>query len=162
VDIALKDPQPSAASVQGEAAREGAPPRRGRGGYRRPYVAVWVEDAAGKTVRTISVWGNKPRWVPELSYWWKAVNGDEAAARATTRATRPPGRYTVAWDGKDDAGNAVPRGTYTVTVEINREHGRHVKESASIECGDAPATVRLKATAESDESTITFGAKAGA
>ena len=32
------------------------------------------------------------------------------------RATRSPGKYSVAWDGKDDAGKALPQGTYTVNL----------------------------------------------
>jgi thiamine biosynthesis lipoprotein ApbE len=154
IEVALKDlAQPAPGQ---EASRRG-----GRGRYRRPYVAVWVQDDSGKPIRTISVWGNQPRWVPELSYWWKAIGGDESAIPATTRATRPPGKYTVTWDGKDDAGNAAPRGTYTITMEINREHGRHVKESATIECAASPTTAALKATPESNESTVTFGPRAG-
>jgi thiamine biosynthesis lipoprotein ApbE len=155
IGVALKDlAQPSPGQQPGGR-------RGGRGGYRRPYVAVWVQDDSGKTVRTISVWGSQPRWVPELSYWWKAIGGDESAVRATTRATRPPGKYNITWDGKDDAGNALPRGSYTITLEINREHGRHVKESATIDCAATPTTAALKATAESDESTVTFGPRAG-
>ena len=52
---------------------------RGRGRYRRPYVAVWVEDADGYPVRTLSLWvssgGAGPfQWLPDLKRWFKADN----------------------------------------------------------------------------------------
>jgi len=31
---------------------------------KRPFAAFWVEDAEKKTVKTIALWYNKPRWVP--------------------------------------------------------------------------------------------------
>lgn len=33
---------------------------------KRPYVAVWIEDADGKRVRTVAVWGNQRRYLPDL------------------------------------------------------------------------------------------------
>lgn len=154
IEIALKDPSAPTTGPSGPPARGGA--RRG-GGYKRPYVAVWVHDANQKVVRTISVWGNQPRWLPELSYWWKAADETPIETDTIARATRPPGKYTVTWDGKNDKGQSVAPGQYTITVEFNREHGRHVKESAVIECNGSPQSVTLKATPESDAGTIAYG-----
>jgi thiamine biosynthesis lipoprotein ApbE len=156
IDIALKDPNAPVAGAEPGGPRRG----RGSGGYRRPYVAIWIEDAQHKVVRTINLWGNDPKWSHELSHWWQASKGAPRDTRSITRATRPAGKYTVAWDGNNDNGAPAPTGTYTVVVEINREHGRHVKETAVIECDQSPAATDLKASAESDASRIQFGPRA--
>ncbi|WP_316825147.1 DUF2271 domain-containing protein [Pedobacter miscanthi] len=97
---------------------------------RRPFVAVWVEDAAKTPVRNLAIWYNKPRWLPDLKSW-NRVNGDEFRKGAegklssTSSATRGPGKYSLAWDGKDDNGNLVKAGTYTVYIEVAREHGTY-------------------------------------
>jgi thiamine biosynthesis lipoprotein ApbE len=128
---------------------------------KRPYVAVWVEDAEHHLVRTLTVWGREGRYLPDLTKWWRAVGGNPRSAAAVTRATRSPGDYTVAWDGRNDQGERVPQGDYTIVVEINREHGHHVWESATVACGGAAATAELRDTAESDPSTITYGPRSG-
>ncbi len=133
----------------------------GGGRYRRPYVAIWIEDAKANPVRSISLWGNQNKYVRDLSFWWKATNGGKTANRNIAMGTKNPGKYSVAWDGMDDAGKPLPRGDYTVIVEITREHGGHVKQSAKITCGDKAATATLSASGESEESTVTFGPKGG-
>jgi thiamine biosynthesis lipoprotein ApbE len=143
IDIALK-------SVAGQGRR-----------VKRPYVAVWIEDAEHRLVRTVSVWGNEGRYVPELTKWWRAIGGDRFSASSVTRATRYPGAYTVAWDGRDNRGDPVPQGSYTVFVEINREHGHHVWESAPVTCGRDAATAALPDTAEPDATTIAYGPRGG-
>ena len=99
------------------------------GRVHRPFVAVWVVDGKKKPVRQIALWYNKPRWLHEMSYWYAAYNDQLAAGSpslsSTTSATRSPGRYTLKWDGKDDQGNLVPQGSYTLLVEVAREHGSH-------------------------------------
>lgn len=131
-----------------------------RGGkVKRPYVAVWVEDAKGKPVRSITIWGKQQKYFRELSEWWNATRGDQKLLRTITRATRQPGNYTVTWDGKDDAGDPLPKGDYTIKLEINREHGRHVGELVKLACQDKKLTGTLKATAESEESAVVYGAK---
>ncbi len=126
--------------------------------YRRPYVSVWIEDAAGRVVRTVSLWGARKKYLLEMSHWREAA-GDDAlkSVAAVTRATRLPGQYSVTWDGRDDAGAPVPRGQYTVAVEINREFGHHVVERTRIDCTGQPATAALRATSETDESVVNYG-----
>jgi thiamine biosynthesis lipoprotein ApbE len=132
-------------------------PRGGK--VRRPYLAVWVQDAKGKTVRTVTVWGKQEKYLREMTGWWQVVRGDRKLIQSVTRATRDAGKYTIAWDGLDDAGAPVPKGDYTVFVEIDREHGRHVGERVKITCGDKPTTSLIKTTAESDEGAVTYGPK---
>ncbi|HEX4795328.1 MAG TPA: DUF2271 domain-containing protein [Humisphaera sp.] len=129
----------------------------GRGGAKRPYVAIWIEDENDKLVRNLTIWGDRDKYIPELSAWWKANNGSERRIRSLTSATRPPGKYNVVWNGRDDEGRPVPQGEYHVYVEINREHGRHVREWASIVCQDGPQSATIAVTAESDESKIEYG-----
>lgn len=98
--------------------------------YRRPFVAVWVEDQDKVPVRTVALWFHGPRWLPDLRSWYK---GDQLRLLAdptdltstASSATRPPGRYSLKWDGKDDAGVPVKSGKYTVFVEVAREHGTY-------------------------------------
>lgn len=140
----------------------GRGPRGGRGGgggAKRPYVAVWVEDANNKVVRTITIWGDNSRWLRELSYWWQAAKGDQQDTQSITRATRPAGEYAITWDGKDEFGKPVAKGDYTVVIEVNREHGRHVKETATVTCDGTAKSVKVGETAESDPSTIEYGPK---
>jgi FAD:protein FMN transferase len=125
---------------------------------RRPYVAIWVEDGAQKIVRTISVWGGG-KYQPDLTKWWRGVGGNRSGLSSVTRATRAPGTYTVTWDGRDNQGTPLPQGSYKVFVEINREHGHHVWESAPITCGGEATTAEIAATAESDASAIAYGPK---
>jgi hypothetical protein len=127
--------------------------------YRRPYVAIWVEDADGKAIRTLAVWGNSPKYLRDLSDWWKIARDNPSLVRAVTRATRAPGKYAVAWDGKDDKGGPVPRGTYTVRVEVHREHGKHVRQSGKIACGEEPAKVTLEKNDETETTQVEYGKK---
>jgi thiamine biosynthesis lipoprotein len=128
---------------------------------KRPYVAAWVQDGEGKVVRTLAFWGRQPKYERELSYWWQATGDDHSAIQSLSRATRPPGAYSLAWDGKDDQGNPLPKGTYTVFLEINREHGRHVKESVKLVCDDAARTVKINDTSESAASAVEYGPRPG-
>ncbi len=96
--------------------------------YRRPYVAVWVEDEDHFPVRTIALWYGKYRWLSDLRYWYRddqvrtrAEGGD--ITNTVSAATRPPGKYTLKWDGTDNHGKPVKAGKYTIMIEASREHG---------------------------------------
>ena len=127
--------------------------------YRKPYIAVWIEDAAGKPVRTITVWGNNPRWLATLPQWWKIGKDDDALVKAVTCATRAPGKYSVVWDGKDDNGNLLAQGAYTVQVEVHREHGKLVRQTGKIQCGAEPAQVTLENNAETGDTLVEYAKK---
>ena len=98
---------------------------RFEGRARRPFVAVWIEDENHKPVKRIAVWYNKPRWLPDLRSWFAAKREVEFDAASVTGATRGAGEYTLVWDGKNDAGEYVPLGKYTVFIEAAREHGTY-------------------------------------
>ena len=65
-------------------------------------VTVRIQDASGKTVRTLEL-GN-----------------------------RAPGAVAIAWDGKDDAGGTVAKGSYTVKVEATTADGKPVAASQDV------------------------------
>jgi hypothetical protein len=96
---------------------------------RRPFVAVWVVDEKKNPLRQIALWYNKPRWLNEMRYWYSTYYDKFSAGAgnisSTTSATRSPGKYTLKWDGKDDNGNYVKQGKYTMYIEVAREHGTH-------------------------------------
>lgn len=98
--------------------------------YRRPYVAVWIEDKDKYPVRTVALWFKNPRWLNELKTWYRddqvrnLSEGTDISGTVSS-ATRSPGSYTLRWDGKDNAGKLVKAGKYTVVVEAAREHGGH-------------------------------------
>ncbi len=95
---------------------------RFEGRSHRPFVAVWVEDEMGEPIRQIALWYNKPRWLHDLREWYDLRTDDAASV---TSATRSPGQYTLTWDGKDDKGQLVKQGKYTVLIEAAREHGSY-------------------------------------
>ncbi len=108
------------------------------GRFRRPFVAIWVEDAKKNTVRNLALWFNKPRWLPDLKVWYKSnylnITNSGKDVESISSATRPPGKYTIKWDMRDDNGNPVPPGKYTVYIEAAREHGTYQLMKKEIDC----------------------------
>lgn len=155
--VTIDDPWPSDFQVT---IKLEIPKAEGGGRYRRPYVAVWVENADEKIVRTVTVWGKQPRWLAELTGWWKLAKGDAEFVKAVTKATRAPGQYVLVWDGKDDKGKPLPRGTYTLKVEVHREHGKHLYQTGKLVCEAEATTVTLKKNVESEAVVVAYGKKA--
>lgn len=125
--------------------------------YHRPYVAVWVEDAAGREVRTLSAWvntsGRGPRYIHELRRWQLAANDQQRAGgpdlvSTVSSATRIPGRYTVTWDGRDEFAKPVDQGTYRVFVEAAREHGTYQVMQQEMTFGAKPVSIDLPGNVE--------------
>jgi hypothetical protein len=124
----------------------------GGGRYRRPYVAVWVENSDGLPIRTLAVWlksGKGQRWLPDLRRWHrndkKRRDDDDSDVLGTVSgATRAPGNYKLLWDGKNDGGMLVKNGKYTVFIESAREHGTYQLLKEDIEVSGKPFTSELK------------------
>jgi thiamine biosynthesis lipoprotein ApbE len=95
------------------------------GGARRPYVAVWIEDEAHKPVRRLALWYRKPRWLPDLRSFSDAQRETPIDLMSIASATRSAGNYSLIWDGKNDQGEYVAQGNYTVFIEAAREHGTY-------------------------------------
>jgi hypothetical protein len=124
---------------------------------KRPYVAVWVEDSSGKVVRILAAWGNKEKYFPDLSAIWGLVGPQQL--KSVARATRPPGKYELVWDGLDNNKRPVPLGEYRITVETNHEYGTYAKQTGLITLGEMPTSITLPATANFDEVLIRYGPK---
>jgi thiamine biosynthesis lipoprotein len=103
----------------------------------RPFVAVWVVDADKKPVRNIAIWYNKPRWLRDMRAWYdtyyEAFSAENSNISSTSSATRAPGKYTLKWDGKNDKGELVKQGKYTIYIEAAREHGTYQLISQEME-----------------------------
>lgn len=124
---------------------------------KRPYVAVWVDDASGNLVRGLALWGNKSKYYGDLSTLWGHLHGNFDQLRSVTRATRAPGKYELVWDGLDNNTRPVPLGTYRITVETNQEHGSYGKQSGTIEIGQTPTSITLPATRNFDAVSVRYG-----
>lgn len=137
--------------------------------YRRPYVAIWAENQEGKPVRNILLWvsqgGAGPfEWLPDLKRWKRADSIRKKTDRremvfVMSRPTRPPGEYSVAWDGKDDLGEPVPPGEYTLYIEAAREHGTYQSMRAKLTLADQPFSEDLNGNVEIKSASITYRRK---
>lgn len=121
--------------------------------YRRPYVAVWIEDENKYPVRTVALWFQKPKWLEDLKTWYRddrlrsLTEGTDISATVSS-ATRAPGAYTLKWDGKDNEGKLVKPGKYTVCVEAAREHGGYGLSRYDMDFNGKPQQTTLPAQPE--------------
>jgi thiamine biosynthesis lipoprotein len=131
------------------------------GRARRPYFAAWVEDGDKFPVRTIALWYNKDRWLPELRAWYRSdrlrsmAEGSDIT-HSVSSATRSPGHYTLQWDGKDNQGKPVKPGKYTVYIECAREHGGYDLFHKEIDCNGTPAKMDLPKGNEIASGTLDY------
>lgn len=127
----------------------------------RPFVAIWVENDKQETQRTLALWFNKPRWLPDLKEWFRKNNAryrETPGADITTisSATRPAGNYVIKWDGKNDAGQFVSQGTYTIIIEVAREHGTYQIIKQTVECKKKEAKFALEANTEVASASVEY------
>lgn len=93
--------------------------------YHRPYVAGWIEPAAGGPAQTVFVWyqtrkGNEPgtKWLADLRTWWrKGGRSLSLPADGVSGATRTPGTYNIPLP------TGLKPGPYRLYVEAARETG---------------------------------------
>jgi thiamine biosynthesis lipoprotein ApbE len=122
------------------------------GRFRRPFVAIWIENSNKETVKNLALWFNKPKWLPDLKSWYiknyASYNTGQSDLSTISSATRPPGIYALKWDMKDDKGNSVPPGKYTVYIEAAREHGTYQLIRQEIDCRNKPQSIQIKGNVE--------------
>jgi thiamine biosynthesis lipoprotein ApbE len=136
------------------------------GMFKRPYVAVWVEDKDHFPVRTLALWFEKDRWLPELRAWYRGdrlralAEGSEIAGTVSS-ATRSPGKYTLKWDGRDNQGKPVKLGVYTVCIESAREHGTYQLIRREMAFDGTQKQMELTGNAEISSATLDYRKAAG-
>jgi thiamine biosynthesis lipoprotein len=92
--------------------------------YNRPYLAIWISDAAQLPRKNLLLLGENERWARENTRWWRRVGRrNPELLDGVARPTRGPGEYQLQWDGKDDFGADLPGGNYILHLEASRENG---------------------------------------
>jgi thiamine biosynthesis lipoprotein ApbE len=139
------------------------------GRYRRPYVAIWVEDKDGFPVRNLLLWvsqgGSGPfQWLPDLKRWYRSDQARKLVDRTDmvltmSRPTRPPGKYSVAWDGKDDHGKPVDPGEYTLFIDAAREHGTYGNIRKPLTLASEPFAEELQGNVEIKSASVEYRRK---
>lgn len=128
--------------------------------YQRPYVAAWIEDANGKPVRTLALWRGEDDWLKDLRAFWRKVGRrDSQLVDALSSATRLPGNYQLSWDGKDDSGQLLPDGDYSIFFEAAREHGGRSILGEKLHFGGQAFTKTLAAKPELGPVTLSYPAR---
>lgn len=110
------------------------------GRAKNPYIAVWVETAAGEFVDTISLWyssGENERYLSDMRSWMSSSGGTD---KSMSSATRNAGSYSVAWDGKDASGQKMPQGDYLFFIECAREKGPYEVISQPLTIAAVPSS----------------------
>ncbi|HTN74353.1 MAG TPA: DUF2271 domain-containing protein [Pirellulaceae bacterium] len=136
------------------------------GRYRRPYVAIWLEDADEFPVRTSVLWMQTkdpgPRWHRDLLRWYrndgvrKLADGKDLIG-TISGATRAAGEYQAVFDGKDDAGKPLKPGKYTLFIEVAREHGTYQIIRHPLTLGATPIeATKLKPNVEIKSAVVEY------
>lgn len=118
-------------------------------GFASNQFAVWLEDVAGKVVKTLYVtsftadggWRKREQSLP---LWVKKSGVAEMPSErvdAISGATPMSDVMTYFWDGRNEEGKIVIPGTYTVLVEGTLRGDNRVLYKAAIPLGGGPAVV---------------------
>lgn len=129
----------------------------GSRGWKRPYVAVWVEDQIGDPARTLCIWLENRRWLRDLRRWSRQYAELPEVIDTISQATRKAGHYTLTWDGTSDAGSQLAPGTYTVYVEVVREHGTYQLMKHEFELRSTPVEFAFDGNTEVTAAKVVFG-----
>lgn len=133
--------------------------------YRRPYVAVWVEDKDGFPVKTLSLFLMKnnpgPRWHRDLRRWYKddqlrSLVDETSLIDTVSKPTRNPGNYKIEWDGRDNDGKLLKAGEYTLLFEAAREHGTYQLIKQKFEFGGEDFSEKLKGNVEIGSASVSY------
>jgi hypothetical protein len=134
----------------------------GRGGrINNPYVVVFIENAAGEPVRSISLnyqIGRGDRYLRDLTRWSRTAQA-KASVETISSATKIPGAYKIVWDGTDDKKAPVAQGDYFVCIEAAREHGPYEIVREQISIGAESFVKPLAAKGELQDVTVELRAR---
>ncbi|ESQ79036.1 DUF2271 domain-containing protein [Asticcacaulis sp. YBE204] len=131
-------------------------PRLGVAEYHKPYVAGWIEDAAGAHKSNLFVWyqiGKGDKWLKDIRTWWRKSGRDlTLPIDGLTSATKAPGRQTVKLDSNSPAFKGLAAGDYVLNVEASREGGGREVVKVPIKWdGKKASAASAKGTAELGE-----------
>lgn len=133
-------------------------PRPNRTPIYSPYVSIWVTDATNRPIRQLLLQGDDYNYIDQNYLWWRRYGrGAPQMVDAMSRPTRPAGRYSALWDGRDQAGKLVGQGRYTIHIEVTREHGLHSYQAMPMELGRNPAEATAPAVEELAVSRARYG-----
>jgi hypothetical protein len=122
------------------------------GEYHNPYVAAWIENDQGKSVRTLVLWREGAKWLKDIRTWWRKVGRrDQQLVDAMTSATRPAGDYNLNFKANDDQDQPLADGHYTLKLEIVREHGGRAIIKQKFSLNGQAQSYTLKATPETNQ-----------
>jgi hypothetical protein len=112
-------------------------------GHASNQVAVWVEDAAGRHVRTLfatsfTAEGGYVRRPMSLPAWRESARWEQASdelVEAVARPAQDSGTHSLYWDGLDSSGAPVAPGTYRFLVEGNLRWENRVLFTGTVTVG---------------------------
>lgn len=131
------------------------PPQEGE--YHNPYVAIWLEDNTGHSVRTLVLWREGNKWLKDIRRWWRKVGRkDSDLVDAITSATRAAGRYQLSFQALDDNKKALVAGSYTLHIEVVRENGGRSMIKQKFTLDGASQTFTLAPSLEIAKSIFTI------
>lgn len=125
--------------------------------YHNPYVAVWIEDEAGKVAANLDVWydidlrgEDGAKWLPDLRTWWRRSGRSlKLPVNGVSGPTQPPGRHDLSFtEGTRPLPRLAP-GAYNLRVEAAREVGG--RELVTIPFEWPPRATKTAAAAGSKE-----------
>lgn len=125
-----------------------------------PMMVIYVTDARGALIRTVGSVGKAPARFLDSNYVWHSAWKKKVPATNVedkTHPTRPPGRYTMMWDGKDDYGRPVPQGRYTINIEASRELGGHGVQKIVLDLGPLPTSGLAPPAEEAGPASARYG-----
>jgi hypothetical protein len=116
-------------------------------------IAVWIEDNSGNLVRTL----HASRWTAAGGYTMRPdslvvwveradrANMNQREIDAVSSATPTTGSHAIVWDLKNDKGELVEPGEYTIWLEGTLRWANHVLFSGAVYLGSDADEVKLTA-----------------
>jgi hypothetical protein len=122
-----------------------------QGGSASNQFAVWIEDPAGRYIKTLFVtqWTAKGGWKTReasIPLWVKKSNLSNMAKTqvdAVSGATPRTGTFTYTWDGADNSSRLVPAGDYVIILEGTLRWENQVVCRAPIRIGGGSEHVNI-------------------
>jgi len=131
-------------------------PRLKASNYRKPYVAIWLEDADRKAVKMYRVlFDQSPigdNWLPDMKTWWRrGGRAMKMPVAGVTRPTRGPGSYKLKMGSLAN----LPAGKYALVFEAAREKGG--REVVKLPFDWAPGkAVKVSASGSSEMGSVSL------